>query len=229
MLSELATYRVDDWNDIEKTHTQNLQFLVALAADKQAMGVLVDRVVHDSTLRDMCEHNRTLDKLVLHDAPERGFRIRLHLWSDKETGHPHNHRWSFTTLLLTGHYDHVFYRTTGGYETLDPSELTADGGLPRGRDIQVHETFRTTERAGDSYTLHHDIVHCTTTMPQTITLMVRGPVAKANSLTTDPETGRFWFGLGRQRVSATEAKRRVMRDEQYDFCRSELLRLGVIV
>jgi hypothetical protein len=219
MLRELETYRVE-WDELESAHRQNAQFLEALAADKSAMRSLIERVPHDPELREMCEHNRTLDKLVLHDAPDRGFRIRVHLWSDTEFGHPHNHRWSFTTRLLTGCYEHVIYEAPGGFNAPEP-------GSPD-QTIELAERFRTVERAGDSYTMHHGMVHCTTTTPRTITMMVRGPIGQSLSLTTDPATGKFWFGVGRQKQTSQEVARRRLTDEQYEnFC-NEVDKLGIV-
>lgn len=213
MLSELADYRVD-WADLSKAHLQNSQFLTALSADAKAMRELVDGVRTDPRLWDMCEHNRLFDKLVLHDAPDRNFRIRLHVWSNMEVAAPHDHRWSFTTRLLTGSYDHVLYHVI---EDADAS--VAPAFEPR---------VQTTERAGDSYTIHHDTVHATTTKANTISLLVRGPAEKSVSRRMDPNTGKLWFGLGRKDQTEADIARRRMTVERFEAIRAQLVDADII-
>ncbi|MFF5858528.1 hypothetical protein ACFY8B_23350 [Streptomyces sp. NPDC012751] len=212
MLSELAGYHVD-WTDLDKAHQNNAVFLAALSADTDALRRLVDGVRTDPRLWDMCEHNRLFDKLVLHDAPERNFRIRLHVWSDMEVAAPHDHRWSFTTRLLVGSYEHVLYHV---------SEETDD-------DAPAFEPrFRTTERSGDSYTIHHDVVHATTTQAHTVSLLVRGPAEKSVSRRMDPATGRLWFGWGRKDQTEADIARRRMTAERFEVVRARLADTGVI-
>ncbi|WPO69646.1 MULTISPECIES: hypothetical protein [unclassified Streptomyces] len=213
MLSELARYRVD-WTDLGKVHLQNSEFLTALSADKEAMRELVDGVRAEPRLWDMCEHNRLFDKLVLHDAPDRGFRIRLHVWSNMEVAAPHDHRWSFTTRLLTGSYDHVLYHVV---EDADASVAPA-----------FEQRFQSTERAGDSYTIHHETVHATTTKANTISLLVRGPAEKDVSRRMDPNTGKLWFGLGRKDQTDADVARRRMTVEHFDAIRAQLVDAGII-
>jgi hypothetical protein len=213
MLSELAGYHVD-WTDLDKAHQNNAAFLAALSADTDALRQLVDGVRTDPRLWDMCEHNRLFDKLVLHDAPERNFRIRLHVWSDMEVAAPHDHRWSFTTRLLVGTYEHVLYHVV---------EKTDDGGAPA-----FEPRFRTTERSGDSYTIHHDVVHATTTQAHTVSLLVRGPAEKSVSRRMDPATGRLWFGLGRKDQTEADIAKRRMTAERFEVVRARLADTGVI-
>ncbi|MGW7466961.1 hypothetical protein ACWGJT_20200 [Streptomyces xantholiticus] len=215
MLSELASYRVD-WADLNKAHQKNSEFLAALSADTEAMRQLVDGVRTNSHLWDMCEHNRLFDKLVLHDAPDRDFRIRLHVWSNMEVAAPHDHRWSFTTRLLAGTYDHVLYQVI---EEADADVSVAPAFEPR---------FRTTERVGDSYTIHHDIVHATTTQAHTVSLLVRGPAEKSVSRRMDPNTGKLWFGLGRKDQTEADVAKRRMTVERFEVIRAQLVDTGII-
>ncbi|CAM5501879.1 hypothetical protein SXANM310S_03609 [Streptomyces xanthochromogenes] len=214
MLSELARHHVD-WADLEKAHQHNAAFLAALSADTDALRKLVDGVRTDPQLWDMCEHNRLFDKLVLHDAPDRNFRIRLHVWSNMEVAAPHDHRWSFTTRLLAGTYDHVLYHVI---EEPD-DETTAPAFEPR---------FRTTERAGDSYTIHHDVVHATTTQAHTVSLLVRGPAEKRVSRRMDPATGKLWFGQGREDQTEADVAKRRMTAERFEVIRAQLADIGLI-
>ncbi|MDT0436432.1 MULTISPECIES: hypothetical protein [Streptomyces] len=214
MLDELAAYHVD-WSDLDKAHQNNSAFLAALASDKDALRRLVDGVRTDPLLWDMCEHNRLFDKLVLHDAPDRNFRIRLHVWSDMEVAAPHDHRWSFTTRLLTGGYDHMLYQVV--------EDTSQEGAAPA-----FEPRFRTTERAGDSYTIHHEVVHATTTQARTVSLLVRGPAEKSVSRRMDPHTGKLWFGLGRKDQTEADVARRRMTVEQFEVIRAQLADAGLV-
>jgi hypothetical protein len=215
MLAELENYRVD-WRHLDQAHRQNSAFLRALASDQAAMRDLVERVPSERTLWDMCEHNRLFDKVVLHDAPDRGFRIRLHIWSNNEVAAAHDHRWSFTTRILLGGYEHVLY------DILDLPGVAASAQAQGDRHLAVVEKFRTTQRAGDSYTIHHASIHSTTTSAHTVTLLVRGPAEKSKSRRMDPATGKIWYGVGRKDQTAADIARRQMTADQYDRIRKEL-------
>jgi hypothetical protein len=215
MLAELESYRVD-WRDLDQAHRQNSEFLKALTSDQGAMRDLVERVPSEPTLWDMCEHSRLFDKVVLHDAPDRGFRIRLHIWSDSEVAAAHDHRWSFTSRILLGGYKHVLY------DVLDSPEAGASAQAEDDRHLAVVEKFRTTQRAGDSYTIHHTTVHSSTTSAHTVTLLVRGPAEKSRSRRMDPATGKIWYGVGRKDQTAADIARRRMTAGQYDRIRKEL-------
>ncbi|WP_163511859.1 hypothetical protein [Fodinicola acaciae] len=215
MLSELAGYTVD-WSDLNKAHLRNSEFLNALAADKEALATLVNRVRAQRDLWDMSEHHRLFDKLVLHDAPDRNFRIRLHVWSQIEVATPHDHRWSFTTSLLRGGYEHVLY------------DLVSPDGDPGHPAAAFAERFSSTLRAGDSYTIHHTVVHATLTRSGTVSLIVRGPAEKSRALTTNPETGAVQFGLGRKDQTVDDVARSRLTIERYEEIRMQLRESGVI-
>jgi hypothetical protein len=219
MLDELAKYWVD-WTDLKKAHERNSAFLRELSSDRATMRALIDGLHEDAVLWDMCEHNRLFDKLVLHDAPDRGFRIRLHRWFDHEVAAAHDHRWSFTTLVLRGSYEHILY---------DVVSAPDDRDVPRPDEhVDLVERLATTEGSGDSYTIHHTSVHATTTSPRTVTLLVRGPAEKARSRRTDPATGRIWYGVGRQDQSEEQVAKRRLSLDQYGVIRDELVEHGII-
>jgi hypothetical protein len=219
MLDELAKYWVD-WDDLSKAHQRNTAFLRELSSDKEAMRSLIDGLKDDPALWDMCEHNRLFDKLVLHDAPDRGFRIRLHRWFDHEVAAAHDHRWSFTTLVLRGSYEHVLYDVLSAPD--DSRQPRPDG------HVDLAERLCKTERAGDSYTIHHTTVHATTTSPRTLTLLVRGPAEKARSRRTDPATGKIWYGVGRQDQTEDQIAKRRLTMAQFGIIRDELVEHQVI-
>jgi hypothetical protein len=76
-----------------------------LTADRALLSELTDAVPNDPHLVGLCEHYDILDKIVLHDAPA-GWRLRLHVFLDGYFDRPHNHRWTYTSRILSGSYAH---------------------------------------------------------------------------------------------------------------------------
>jgi hypothetical protein len=223
MLSELESYSVD-WSNLNKAHLQNSEFLEALTANKEAMAVLVGRVQTEPDLWDLSEHNRLFDKLVLHDAPDRNFRLRLHIWADIEVATPHDHRWSFTTLLLRGGYQHTLYDLTDSHGNSVPP----DAALDANDQPKFVERFSSTLRGGDSYTIHHTLVHSTLTRSRTVSLVVRGPAEKSRARTTDPMTGAIQFGFGRQDQTVEDVAKSRLSTDRYEEIREQLRNHSII-
>ncbi len=85
---------------------------------------LLETLQADPRLQAMCERYDFLDKLVLHDMPDAGVRIRLHLYRDGYYDRPHNHRWSFASRILRGQYGHRIFGTDDAFtEDTDPGAL----------------------------------------------------------------------------------------------------------
>ncbi|MBE4741303.1 MULTISPECIES: hypothetical protein [Streptomyces] len=218
MISEIEKYSVG-WTDLAEASTRNAELLKELALDKQSLRKMATEAWEYPTLRDMCEQTRQLSRIVLHDALDRGFRLRLHLWNDFETGYPHNHRWSFSTRLLSGGYHHTLYESPSGFDS--SSRNDADG-------VELITRYRTLESAGAGYTLHHDTVHRTETTVDTVSLLIRGPVEKRRALTADPGTGKFRFSLGRTMETPPEVAARRMSSAQFEAMFARLEKLGIL-
>ncbi|GAA3772205.1 hypothetical protein GCM10022225_69440 [Plantactinospora mayteni] len=189
-----------DWDDLPSVNAAATQLLDRLAADRAILADLMQRVPDDAHLARLCEHYDILDKLVLHDDPT-GWRLRLHVFLDGYFDRPHNHRWTYTSRILTGSYTHTLYRTDHDFtDQVDVSALTPS-------------MIRTEER-GDTYTLHHSMIHSVTAHGETVTLIVRGPAVKERFVVTDRATGQAWwqYGAASETPQAAAAKR--MSDNQ---------------
>jgi len=70
------------------------------------------------------------------------------------------------------------------------------------------------EEPGDSYTLHHSMIHSVVAHGETVTLVVRGPAVKDRFVVTDRATGKAWwqYGAATETPQAAAAKR--MSDDQ---------------
>nr|WP_230416660.1 hypothetical protein [Micromonospora tarapacensis] len=184
-----------DWDDLLSVNVAATQLLDRLAADRAILADLTQRIPDDARLANLCEHYDILDKLVLHDDPT-GWRLRLHVFLNGYYDRPHNHRWTYTSRILTGSYTHTLYGTDHDFtDQIDVSALT-----PR---------MIRTEEPGDTYTLHHSMIHSVTAHGETVTLIVRGPAAKERFVVTDRTTGQAWwqYGAASETPQAAAAKR----------------------
>jgi hypothetical protein len=144
---------------------------------------LLETLLADPRLQAMCERYDFLDKLVLHDDPDAGVRIRLHLYRDGYYDRPHNHRWSFASRILCGQYGHRIFGTDNAFtEDTDPATL--------------RPLCERTETPGSTYALHHASVHTVQASGGTISLLIRGPAAKDRFLILDRAAGGSFWAYG---------------------------------
>ncbi|WP_282777477.1 hypothetical protein [Nocardia sp. CC201C] len=191
-----------DWNDIDAVETECREVLDILAADHS---IIRNRLVVLPTwpeLFSLCEHYDILDKLVLYDDPATGIRVRLHIFGPGYFDRPHNHRWSYASRILRGQYRHYLFGNAELDEDIDPAKLPV---------VQARE-----ERVGNSYALHHSMVHAVVAEPQTVSLVIRGPAVKDRFLVSDRDTGEVWWQYGRKDESGEEAERKRMSRERFD-------------
>lgn len=192
-----------DWGDLHAVTAASTTVLDRLAADRPLLGELTSAVIDDPRLAGLCEHYDILDKLVLHDDPA-GWRLRLHVFLGGYFDRPHNHRWTYTSRILTGSYTHTLYGSDHDFtDEVDVAALTP-------RLVRVEEP-------GDTYTLHHSMIHSVTAHGETVTLIVRGPAVKDRFVVTDRVTGKAWwqYGAASETAAATAAKR-MTSDQLHD-------------
>jgi hypothetical protein len=205
-----------DWNDLAAVFAASDKLLTALDDDRPLLHALTAQALSDPGLLSLCEHYDILDKIVIHDDPT-GWRLRLHVFLPGYFDRPHNHRWTYVTRLLHASYTHTLYGTEeqlGDADTLDVTAL-----LPR--------SIRT-ETAGDTYVLHHSMIHAVTAEPYATSLVVRGPAVKDRFVVTDRHIGTAWwqYGAATEGPAAVAAKR---MNPAYGADRvSHLAELGVL-
>ncbi|MET8979404.1 hypothetical protein ABZX85_27755 [Streptomyces sp. NPDC004539] len=171
-----------DWNDTHTVHTTTGKILTGLATDRDLLHTLVQRIPQDEHLSRLSEHYDILDKLVLHDDPA-GWRLRLHIFLPGYYDRPHNHRWTYSSQILRGSYAHTLHGL--------------DDILDEGMDLASLQPYMVrTEKPGDSYTLHHRMIHAAVAEPHTVTLIIRGPALKDRFLVSDRDIGRSWWQYG---------------------------------
>jgi len=194
--TELFTSLTDlDWNDLPAVAAAATRLLDRLDSDRSLLGQLAAQITQNSTLIGLCEHYDILDKLVLHDDAS-GWRLRLHVFLDGYFDRPHNHRWTYTSRILSGSYTHTFYSINQDFT----DEIDVAALLPH--QVRVEES-------GDTYTLHDSMIHSVTAHGETVTLIVRGPAVKDRFVVTDRVTGKAWwqYGAATESPEAAAAKR----------------------
>lgn len=215
MIDELTGHLHNlDWNDTPTVEAATSKILTALTADQGLLRRLAHQVPQDEHLSRLSEHYDILDKLVLHDDPA-GWRLRLHVFLPGYFDRPHNHRWSYASRILRGSYQHTLYGL--------------DDILGEGMDVGALQPYMVhTEKAGDSYTLHHRMIHAAVAEPHTVSLIVRGPALKNRFLVSDRETGRAWWQYGAAQEAQDEAERKRMSRTRIDQVLSGLAEWDII-
>ncbi|MGW5376446.1 hypothetical protein ACWESM_13455 [Nocardia sp. NPDC003999] len=196
-----------DWNDIDAVETACIEVLDLLVEDPSIVRDRITVLPTRPELFTLCEHYDILDKLVLHDDAEAGFRVRLHIFLHGYFDRPHNHRWSYARRILRGQYRHYLFGNAEVDEHVDPAKLPV---------LQARE-----ELVGSSYALHHSMVHAVVAEPYTASLVIRGPAVKDRFLVMDRTTGQAWWQYGAEQETAEEAARKRMSRSRFN----EMVRL----
>jgi hypothetical protein len=203
-----------DWTNLEEVSSVSEAFLRELAGDRNALQAFLVGLQEDPALLAMCEHYDLLDKLVLARGQQTDFRLRLHLFLPGYFDRPHNHRWTYSSLILHGSYQHsIFGQDDQLSEDIDVSSL---------RPIMVHR-----QHAGDFYTLHHSLIHSVVSEPFTVSLILRGPSTKERFLVMDRVENRAWWQYGMASESTEQRTQKVMSREHLRGVLASLADLGI--
>jgi hypothetical protein len=163
-----------DWNDIDAVAAATRKALTVLAEDgtqvRRALLALPER----PELLSLCERAENRDTVVLWNDRS-GIRVQLHVFLAGYARRPHNHPWSYASRILTGQYRHCWHGNVAADESAGSAKL---------RPLMARQ-----EESGGLYALHHSAVHAVAAEPYTISLVIRGPVARCRVLVTDRRSG----------------------------------------
>src|SRR5579863_251605 len=204
-----------DWSNLEDVSEAGEELLSRLDRDRIWLGSLVDHAIRSPDLFAMCEHYDILDKIILHEGSS-GWRLRLHVFGPGYFDRPHNHRWTYSSRIIHGRYRHTLYGTD---EQLEDEAFSVATLKP----VAVR-----TEREGDTYTLHHSMIHSVTAAPFTTSVVVRGPAESERFLVMDRPSGAAWWQFGAARESKEEASLKRMSVDRATECLRTLQRLRVV-
>lgn len=188
-----------DWDDIDGVEHATRKALMTLLDDRQVIRQTLLTLPKRTDLLQLCEHYDILDKIVLHDD-ESGVRLRLHVFLPGYFDRPHNHRWSYASTILRGEYRHHLFGHADLDEHVDPASLTT---------LMARQ-----ENVGNTYALHHTMVHAVVAEPHTVSLVLRGPAVKDRFLVMDRKTGESWWQYGAGQESADSAAHKRMSVER---------------
>lgn len=188
-----------DWEDIDAVEHAARKALSTLLEDPQAIREALLALPERPALLKLCEHYDILDKIVLHDDAS-GARLRLHVFLPGYFDRPHNHRWSYASTILRGEYRHYLFGDAELDERVDPAALTS---------LMVRQ-----EQVGNTYALHHTMVHAVVAEPFTVSLVLRGPAVKDRFLVMDRKTGESWWQYGASQETAQSAEQKRMSVER---------------
>lgn len=226
MISEILDRLDLDWADLPALHETTRDLLAEIAADQDSLRAMIDSVREQPNLMQLCERHRLLDKIVVYDGAN-GLRLRVHISTREHRDRPHDHRFSFTSRIITGGYRHTRHELVGDIDPSIPWHVQEDAEA-RLIGARAEPRFSTHQTAGSTYSLHHTEVHTTFTTPDTVSLFLRGPAEKERSLITERETGRLWWRYGAEQERTDRRERKLMNEQDFDELVGRLHRLEII-
>ncbi|MGB7127526.1 MAG: hypothetical protein WBD50_00340 [Candidatus Rhabdochlamydia sp.] len=201
-------------NTFEEFEKASKEYLQDLFNNREKLRRLIMQVPTNKQLFSLCEHYDILDKIILCTSDDLKVRLRLHIFGDGYFDRPHNHRWSYTSYILSGEYLHTIFNIQN--ESKEPSIEN------------LYPVLIRQEKAGDLYTLHYSQYHSVIAQPDTITLIMRGPSEKERFRVIDRVTNESWWQYGVALESEEEKHKKQMTHKQFDEAVEKLIRIGVI-
>jgi hypothetical protein len=213
-----------DWNRPEEASRISREIAQELASNRALLRSMVLAAATNGDLKMLAEKHNELNYIVLYDALDRGFRLRLHRFSKGLEDIPHNHRFSFSSAILSGSYIHTMYNLLSSVSgqsvtpwTLDqPIGSFIDKSLEHIAVTGLQEVLQTRQIAGTSYTMSHHAIH-KTAMPEedAFSVFVRSPAQKRCSLQLEPEKRTYRWKFGREEEAPDITNKRVMNPAEY--------------
>ncbi|MEU9047983.1 MULTISPECIES: hypothetical protein [unclassified Kitasatospora] len=204
-----------DWNDMAVLNEQLDELLEELATSPTWLNDAFDHVLATPDLLVQSERLQELDRVVLVNDEASGVRVRLHVFRQRFFDRPHNHRWSFGTRILAGSYRHYIF---GDYPDLSPDTDARKLTPPLVR----------VETPGTGYVLRHTLVHSVGAVPETTSLIVRGPAEKDRFVVMNRDTGEAWWQYAHTVEDPEVIRNRRLGADKVNDIRDLLKRQGVV-
>ncbi|RNH97609.1 hypothetical protein EEZ25_30135 [Micromonospora aurantiaca] len=222
MASVVAPLRTIDWEDADVVEESCRKALEYLNENREILRKALHDLPNRPELLALCEHpndedtaelGQQLDKLVLYQD-ETDFRVRMHIFWSGCADLPHNHRWSFASMIMKGQFRHSLY----GLETYEDTMQ-----LPIPKPLQVR-----LERVGSIYALHHTILHALVAEENAVSLFIRGPAVKERGYLVNPTTGRRIWHLSVAHETPEAIARKRMTPERLSDLTAKLDEWGLL-
>ena len=186
--------------NLEEFSERTNELLFQFSQSKQELRRRILKVPSQKDLFNLCEHYDILDKIILEDGP---IRIRLHIFADGHFDRPHNHRWTYSSYILSGGYRHIIY------------VLKEENDNPKINDLLP--VMIRQEKVGNFYTLHSSQYHSVIADPNTVTLIARGPPDKDRFRLIDRVTKEAWWQYGASAESQDDKEKKNMKQIQLNI------------
>lgn len=207
------------WNALFSNFNKAAEKIFLSCQTPAQLRKLILDIPNNEELFSSSAHYEGVDKLVLWNSDDKKMQVRLHVYSSRSCNHvndqidiakAHNHRWNFSTRILSGGYLHTIYRM----------ELLATG------KYSLNPIMIRRESIGSSYTLHHSQYHSITKEPNTVSLIVRGPVEKECFQVVTDERGEIQ--LQDAPTSQNHQEKKALTLVEYKNVLSQLISLKII-
>ncbi len=211
---EYSMHFIESVSSLEKFAENSREILQELFRDRKKLRELILEIPSNEKLFSLCEHYDILDKIVLYVSENQKIRVRLHVFGDGYFDRPHNHRWSYTSCILSGGYLHTIFHLHENAQTPSIEHL--------------YPVLIRQEKVGDLYTLHFSQYHSVVAQPGTVTLVVRGLAETQRFRVMDRVTEESWWQYGAAEENEEEKKKKQMSGTQFNEAVAKLMRIGVI-
>lgn len=159
----VTDWPVIDWRDMHQASAAAIRILQDVVSRRGLLAELVARVPSTPELRNECWRDRGHQRMLIWDAPDKGYRIELRRAVQDRTTKPHGHAYPQATAVLHGTYAQTLFDISRpDRKRTGPPELHA---------LSVRH-----ERVGQVFALHHQALHATRVAAGTILAVLRGPV-----------------------------------------------------
>jgi hypothetical protein len=223
-----------DWNSFNEAGRDSRDVLQQIASDRATLRALVLAVGQDEHLLPLSEKVRDFKYMVLYDALDRGFRLRLHRFNEGQEDQPHNHRYSFSSFILKGSYSHTLYEvvddaTQPSWDLHQPPGTHDGGPLPEFPMTRLAPLMTQTQATSSAYSLHHTTFHATALPAQNAySLFLRGPAEKPSAVFLDPTKHAYRWKFGRTNERPELLTARSFTSDDYKSFVEQLEEDGVI-
>ncbi|EKD09782.1 MAG: hypothetical protein P5702_12570 [Limnospira sp. PMC 1291.21] len=213
--NEIQLLRTIDWDNYEDAQDKISHALYSIFNNQDKLRDCILKIPQSPELFNKCEHYDILDKLVIYNDPS-GFRIRIHLFLPGYIDRPHNHRWAYGSIILSGSYKHFLYLSK-------EQCLNEKSSLDSLVNIMVRS-----ENVGSSYFLNPNAIHSIKAEPYTVSVIVRGPSVTNKFLVMDKASGDVWWQYGSDQESDKEKQKKLLTKERFKLVCDQLHQLGII-
>jgi len=221
-----------DWS----RNTQNL-LKDSFLGNKDLLTNMIIEAIKNPSLRSKFESHLLLDYLVIYED-EYDNRIRIHISTSEHLTRIHDHRFDFSTLVLSGGYKHILYSLKNNpYKISSEEEAIScqslddpDYNFYRMKESELVEMTSIRDEIPLSlYSISNKVIHSVLTKENTISIIVRSKAKKNRSFIFDTSSENIlWWRFGRVDESSERIKSKIMSDKKLTIVLNSLFKLGFI-